>query len=57
MIAKKYRRQVNAARGYTAVRVQAWWHGLKARKRVLLIRMTNAANVVVRWVRPWYNER
>jgi|TARA_B100000795_G_C22571269_1_gene350173 hypothetical protein len=57
VIAKKYRRQVNAARGYTAVRVQAWWHGLKARKRVLLIRMTNAANVVVRWVRPWYNER
>ena len=51
------KRMVDAAKGYTAIRCQSWWQGLKGRRRVLLIRKTNAANVLLRYVRPWYLER
>jgi hypothetical protein len=57
VIAKRYQRTVNAARGYVTIRCQCWWRGLMARRRVLHIRTVNAANVLVKYVRPWYIER
>ena len=57
VIAKKDVRFVNAAKGFIAFRVQSWWRGLIGRRRVMRIRTIIAANIVVRYVRPWYIER
>jgi hypothetical protein len=56
-IAHREKREKCAAQGYVAIRAQCWWQGYKGRRRVRFIRMTNAANVIVRYVRPWYLER
>ena len=56
-ISQPHERKMNAAKGYVCISCQSWWQGYKGRQRVLLIKKTNAANVVVRYVRPWYLER